>query len=66
MLNLTSGEPLSLEKELPFLDNPIKLDPLLVSALDLCVNYLISEGLVHVVKVEICWFQLFCDIQGVQ
>jgi hypothetical protein len=66
LLNLASGEPLSLVQEFPCLDNPIKLDPLLVSALDLCVHYLISGGLFHAVMVEICYFHLFCDLGGVQ
>jgi hypothetical protein len=42
MLNFSLGEPFSLDQEMPFLDNPIKLDPLLESSLDMCVHYLIS------------------------
>jgi hypothetical protein len=41
LLNLAPGEPLSLVQELPYLDNPITPDPLLETALDLCVHYLI-------------------------
>jgi hypothetical protein len=37
---------------MPCLENPIKLDPLLVSAFDLCVHYLINGCLFHVVRVE--------------
>jgi hypothetical protein len=53
LLDLASGETLALVEEFPCLDNPIKLDPLLVSALDLCVHYLISGFLFHVVMVEL-------------
>jgi hypothetical protein len=42
ILNLAPGEPLSLMQELLCLDNSIKLDYFLESALDLCVHYLIS------------------------
>jgi hypothetical protein len=42
LLDLASGEPLALAEELPFLDNPINMGPLLASALDMCVHYLIS------------------------
>jgi hypothetical protein len=41
MLNLALGESLALMQEFPCLDNLINLDPLLASALDLCVHYLI-------------------------
>jgi hypothetical protein len=62
MLNLALGDPLALVEELPCLDNPIKLDSLLVSALDMCVHYLISGFLFHAVMVDFCWCQLFCDL----
>jgi hypothetical protein len=62
ILNLALGEPLTLVQEFPYLDNPIKLDPLLVSALDLCVYYLINGFLLHEVMVDIYWFQLFYDL----
>jgi hypothetical protein len=62
LLNLAPGEPLSFVEELPYLDNSIKLDPLLASALDLCVHYLMSGFLFHAVRVELCWCQLFCDL----
>jgi hypothetical protein len=66
MLNLAPSELLALVQELPFFDNPIKLNPLLESALDLCIYYLINVFMFHSVMVEICWFQLFCDLRGVQ
>jgi hypothetical protein len=50
--NLALGEPLALVQELPCLDNLIKLDPLLVSALDMCVHYLISGCMFHVVRLS--------------
>ena len=62
MLNLALVEPLSLVQELPFLDNPIMLDPLLASSIELCVHYLISGCLFHAVRVELYWCQFFCDL----
>ena len=59
LLNLAPGEPLALVEELPCFDDSIKLDPLLSSALDLCVHNLIIGFLLDAVRVEICWFQLF-------
>jgi hypothetical protein len=47
MLNLAPGEPLALVQELPCFDNPIKLDPLLVSSIDLCIHNLISGCMFH-------------------
>jgi hypothetical protein len=41
LLNLAPGEPLALVQELPCFDNSINLDPLLSSALDLCVHNMI-------------------------
>jgi hypothetical protein len=41
LLNLAPGEPLALVQELPCFDDSIKLDPLLSSALDLCVHNMI-------------------------
>jgi hypothetical protein len=38
LLNLAPGEPLALVQELPFFDNPIKMDPLLARFVDLCVH----------------------------
>jgi hypothetical protein len=64
LLNLDLGEPLALVQELPCLDNSIKLDLMLASALDLCVHYLISGFIFHAFMVEICWFQFFCDLLG--
>jgi hypothetical protein len=66
MLNLALVEPLSLVQEFPCLDNPIKLDPMMASVLDLCVHYLISGCMFHAVRVELYWFQLFYDLRGVQ
>ena len=59
LLNLAPGEPLALVQEMPSLDNPIKLDPMLASDLDLCVHDHINGFLFHVVKIELCWCQLF-------
>ena len=47
LLNLAPGGPLSLVQELPYFDNPIKLDPLLTGALDLCVHDMIIGFLFH-------------------
>ena len=54
MLNLAPGEPLALVQELSCFDNLIKLDPLMVSALDLCVHYLNNGCMFHVARVELC------------
>ena len=53
LLNLVSGEPLTLVKELVDFENLIQLDLLLASVLDLCVHDLISCGMFHAVSVEI-------------
>jgi hypothetical protein len=42
LLNLASGDPLALVRELPYFDDSIKLDPLLSSAFDLCVHNIIT------------------------
>jgi hypothetical protein len=60
MLILALGEPIALVQELPYFDNPIKMDPMLASALDLCVHDMINLFMFHVVRVKLCWFQLFC------
>jgi hypothetical protein len=62
LLNLTSGEPLALVQELPYFDDSIKLDPLMSSALDLCVHNMIVGCLLYVVGVELCWCQLLCYV----
>jgi hypothetical protein len=59
LLNLAPGEPLALVQELPYFDDSIKMDPLLLSALDLCVQNLIIGFLLYAVGVELCWCQLF-------
>jgi hypothetical protein len=59
LLNLASGEPLALVQELPFFDDSIKLDPLLSSALDLCVHNMIVGFLLYAVRVDLCWCHLF-------
>jgi hypothetical protein len=66
LLNLAPGEPLSLVQELPCFDNLINMDPLLVSAIDLCVHDMISGFLFHDVRVELRWCQLFFYLEGVQ
>ena len=50
-LNLVPGEPLALVQELASFDNPIQLDLLLASALDLHVHDTICGGLFHAVWV---------------
>jgi hypothetical protein len=60
LLNLALGEPLALVQELPFFDDWINLDPFLSSALDMCVHNMIIGFLLHVFRVDICWFQLIC------
>jgi hypothetical protein len=47
LLNLAPGEPLALVQELPCFDDSIKLDPLLLSALDLSVHNLIIGCLLY-------------------
>jgi hypothetical protein len=64
-LNLDPGEPLALVQELACFDNPIKLDPLLESALDLCVHDLIIGFMFHLFRVELYWCQLFFYLRGV-
>jgi hypothetical protein len=59
LLNLAPGEPLALVQELPCFDDLIKLDHLLSSALDLCVQNMIIGFLLYAVGVELCWCQLF-------
>jgi hypothetical protein len=59
LLNLAPGEPLSLVKEIPCFDNSIKMDPLLLSALDPCVHNLIIGFLFYAFGVELCWCQFF-------
>jgi hypothetical protein len=60
LLNLAPGEPLALVQELPCFDDSIKLDPLLLSALDLSVHNMIIGCLLYAVGVELCWCQ-FCS-----
>jgi hypothetical protein len=60
MLNLASGEPLSLVQELPCFVNTIKMKLMLVTDFDLCVHDLISGCLFHIFMVELCRCQLFC------
>jgi hypothetical protein len=59
LLNLAPGEPLALVQELPYFDDSIKLDPLLSSALDLCVHNMIIRCILYAFGVELCWCQLF-------
>ena len=62
LLNLALGEPLALVQELPCFDDSIKMEPLLSSALDLCVHNLITGFLLYAFGVELCWHQLFCYV----
>jgi hypothetical protein len=57
-LNLAPGGPLDLVEEFPYLDNPIKLDPLLRISLNLCVHYLINGCLFHAVNL----FGINCSV----
>jgi hypothetical protein len=59
LLNLAPGEPLDLVQELPYFDDSIKLDPLLLSGLDMCVYNMIIGFMLYVVGFELCWCQLF-------
>jgi hypothetical protein len=59
LLNLAPGEPLALVQELPCFDDSIKLDPLLLSDLNLSVQNLIIGFLLYAFGVEISWCQLF-------
>jgi hypothetical protein len=59
MLNLAPCEPLALVQELPCFEDLIKLDPLLLSSINLCVHTMIIGFMLHVVMVELCWCQLF-------
>jgi len=40
--------------------------PMLTSVLDMCVHDLISCGMFHAVRVELCWCELFCNVRCVQ
>ena len=51
LLNLVPGEPLALVQELASFDNPIQLDLLSASVLDLHVHDTVYGGLFHVVWV---------------
>jgi hypothetical protein len=66
LLNLAPGEPLTLVQELPYFDNSIKLNILVVSALDLCFHDIIIGCLFHAVTIELFWCQLLCYLRGVQ
>ena len=58
LLNLASSEPLALVQELTWFDDSIKLIPLLSSALDLCVQNIITGCLLYAVGVDLYWCQL--------
>jgi hypothetical protein len=62
LLNLAPGEPLALVQELPCFDNSIKMDPLLLSSLDLCVHNMIVGCLLDAFRVDLCLCQLFCYV----
>jgi hypothetical protein len=55
LLNLASSEPLALVQELPCFDDSIKMDPLLLSSLDLCVHNMITGFLLYPVRVDLYW-----------
>lgn len=65
-LNLVYGEPLSLVQEFTSFNNPIQLDPLMASVIDISAHYSISCGLFHVFSIELCWCQLFNNVLCVQ
>jgi hypothetical protein len=52
-LNLTLGEPLSLVKKLPFFDDPIELDVLLMVALHLGLRDLINYFMFNPFNIEL-------------
>ena len=54
------SEPLALVQELPYFDNPINLNPILVSALNVSVHDLINGCLFHVVGAELSRYKLLC------
>jgi hypothetical protein len=58
LLNLAPSEPLALVLECPCFNNPINLDPLLASALNICVHDMINGFLFNIVRVDLCRFQL--------
>jgi hypothetical protein len=60
LLNLAPGETLALVQELPCFDNSIKMDPLLLSAIDLCIHNMIIKCLLYAFRVDLYWCQLFC------
>ena len=60
LLTLAPSEPLALVQELPYFDDSIKLDHLLLSALDMSVHNLIIGFLLYAVAVELYWCQFFC------
>jgi hypothetical protein len=60
LLNLAPGEPLALVQEFPHFDDSIKMDPFLLSTLDLSVHNMIIGFMLHVISVELCWFQMLC------
>jgi hypothetical protein len=55
VLNFSPDEPLALVAELPCLDKLIKLDPMMVNALDLCFHYIIVGCILHAVMIDLCW-----------
>jgi hypothetical protein len=59
LLNLAPGEPLALVQELPYFDDSIKMDPLLLSTLDFSVHNMIIGCLLYAFGVDLYWFQLF-------
>jgi hypothetical protein len=62
LLNLAPGEPLALVQELPCFNDSIKMEPLLLISLDMCVHNLITGRLLYAVGVELYWCQLFCYV----
>ena len=54
LLNLALSEPLALVQELPCIDDSIKLDPLLSSALDMYVHNMIIGCMLYAVGVYLC------------
>jgi hypothetical protein len=66
LLNITPGEPLSLVKKLPYFDNPIELDVLLVGALHLGVHDSINYHLFNSVRIYSCRIQVLGHIQSVK
>jgi len=62
LLNMSPSEPLALMKKLPYFDNPIVLDILLVGAIIFGVHDPIKYLFFNVVRIEFCRGQVLCCV----